>query len=70
MNLRKVLFKLQVAVNMKKDRRVKINQIQTWSENLGRMVTKYMIMENGIVLLETYKTEEAVKALADMLGGG
>ena len=55
---------------MKKDRRVKINQIQTWSENLGRMVTKYMIMENGIVLLETYKTEEAVKALADMLGGG
>lgn len=70
MNLRQVLFKLQLAVNQQKDRRVKINQIQTWSEKHGRMVTKYMIMENGIVLLETYRTEEAVKALADMLGGG
>ena len=70
MNLRQVLFKLQLAVNQQKDRRVKINQIQTWSEKHGRMVTKYMIMENNAVLLETYKTEEAVKALADMLGGG
>lgn len=63
------MFRLQTALNAK-GRRVKINQMQTWSEVQKRMVTKYMIMENNAVLLETYKTEEAVKALAEMLGGG
>ena len=64
------MFRLQTAINLQQDRRIKINQIQTWSEKMGRMVTKYLIMENGIVLLESYKTEEVVKALAEMLGGG
>ena len=63
------MFRLQTALNAK-GRRVKINQMQTWSEVQKWMVTKYMIMENNAVLLETYKTEEAVKALAEMLGGG
>ena len=70
MNLRRVLFKLQTAINTQQDRRIKVNQIQTWSEKLGRMVTKYMIVENGLVLLESYKTEEVVKLLVEMLGGG
>ena len=59
---------MQTAINLT-GRRVKINQIQTWSDKLERMVTKYMIIEDGAVILETYKTEEAVKCLVDMLGG-
>lgn len=69
MNIRKTMFKLQTALNMR-GRRVRINQIQSWSELRQRMVTKYVIIENGETVLATYQPAEAVKALADMLGGG
>jgi hypothetical protein len=69
MNVRKTMYKLQTALNLS-GRRVKINQIQIWSELRQRMVTKYVIIENGKTVLETFQTADAVKALVDMLGGG
>lgn len=68
MNLRNTMYKLQMALNMG-GRLVKINQFQTWIEEQKRMVTKFVIIENGETILETYKTVEVVKALSDMLGG-
>lgn len=62
------MYKLQMALNMG-GRLVKINQFQTWIEEQKRMVTKFVIIENGETILETYKTVEVVKALSDMLGG-
>ena len=62
------MYKLQIALNMG-GRLVKINQFQTWIEEQKRMVTKFVIIENGETILETYKTVEVVKALSDMLGG-
>lgn len=62
------MYKLQMALNMG-GRPVKINQFQTWIEEQKRMVTKFVIIENGETILETYKTVEVVKALSDMLGG-
>ena len=68
MNLRKTMYKLQTALNMS-GRRVKINQYQSWSDLQKRMVTKFVIIEDGETVLETYQTVEAVKTLANMLGG-
>lgn len=68
MNLRKTMYKLQTALNMS-GRRVKINQFQSWSDLQKRMVAKFVIIEDGETVLETYQTVEAVKTLADMLGG-
>ncbi len=62
------MYKLQMALNTR-GRPVKINQFQTWIEEQKRMVTKFVIIENGETILETYKTVEVVKALSDMLGG-
>ncbi len=68
MNLRRTMYKLQTALNMR-GRRVKINQFQSWSELQKRMVTKFVIIEDGETVLETYQTAEAVKTLAGLLGG-
>ena len=68
MNIRRTMYKLQTALNMR-GRRVKINQFQSWSDLQKRMVTKFVIIEDGDTILETYHTAEAVKALADLLGG-
>jgi hypothetical protein len=63
------MYKLQTALNMG-GRRVKINQFQSWAESQKRMVTKFVITENGKTILETFQTVEAVRTLADMLQGG
>ena len=44
MNVRRMMNKLVLAINLR-GRRVKINQVQKYSERCGRMVTKYMVME-------------------------
>ncbi len=69
MNLKRTIYKLQTALCCK-GRKVKINQLQSWSEKHERMVTKFVIIENGEIILSTYQAAEAVKMLANMLGGG
>ena len=74
MNLRRLMFKLQTAL-IRKGKPVKINQSQSYFQDTGRMVTKYMLKipnEDGgkdVTILETYKTAEVVQMLADMLNG-
>lgn len=62
------MYKLQTALNIG-GRPVRINQFQTWIADQKRMVTKFVVIENGETILETYKTADVVQALADMLGG-
>jgi hypothetical protein len=69
MNLRQTMFKLQTALN-RSGRRVKINQIQTWSEAKNKMTTKYVVSEDGDVIIASYQTAVVVKALADIYNGG
>lgn len=71
MNAKKLMYKLQTAL-CAKGVRVKINQRQSWSENAQRMITKYIIKEDGIreALFESYKPHEVVQFLAEMLNGG
>lgn len=71
MNAKKLMYKLQTAL-CAKGIRVKINQQQSWSENAQRMITKYIIKEDGIweALFESYKPHEVVQFLAEMLNGG
>ena len=69
MNLRQTMFKLQTALN-RSGRRVKINQIQSWSEAKNKMVTKYVVSEDGDVIIASYQTAVIVKALADIYNGG
>ena len=78
MNARRVMNKLVLAINLR-GRRVKINQVQKYSERCGRMVTKYMVMEERfqpktgkrryVSVLESGQAAEVVQALADMLNG-
>lgn len=68
MNLRRTIFKLQTAL-CQKGRMVKINQIQNWSDKAQRMVTKFVVIENGETVLSSYQAAEIVKGLAEMLGG-
>lgn len=56
-------------------RRIKINQFQHYSEELGRMVTKYVLVEErigakNVTILETYQMADVVKTLAALYGGG
>lgn len=82
MNMKRLMYKLQTALNMRGER-VKINQYQKWSDKAGRMVTKYMVTiekmnrKTGktqyVTVCESYQTADVVKALADLLnddGGG
>lgn len=76
MNARRMMNKLVLAINLR-GRRVKINQVQKYSERCGRMVTKYMVMEERfqpktgkrryVSVLESGQAAEVVQALADML---
>ena len=78
MNARRVMNKLVLAINLR-GRHVKINQVQKYSEQCGRMVTKYMVMEERfqpktgkrryVSVLESGQAAEVVQALADMLNG-
>jgi hypothetical protein len=63
------MYKLQTALNLS-GRRIKINQFQSWSELQKRMVTKYVITENGATIIESYHAAEAVQTLAELLQGG
>ena len=63
------MFKLQTALN-RSGRRVKINQIQSWSEAKNKMVTKYVVSEDGDVIFASYQTADIVKTLADIYNGG
>ena len=71
MNAKATMYKLQTAL-CAKGTRVKINQKQHWSENAGRMVTKYLVVLDGLydAVFESYRPHEIVQYLADMLNGG
>lgn len=73
-NLRALVSKLQTALTMR-GRYIFVNQNQYYSNNAGRMVTRYMLMEriNGkkpVKLFETYQLVDVVKYLAAQLQGG
>lgn len=69
MNIRQTMYKIQTALNLS-GRRIKINQFQSWSEQQKRMVTKYVITENGATIIESYHAAEVVQKLAELLQGG
>lgn len=69
MNIRQTMYKIQTALNLS-GRRIKINQFQSWSEQQKRMVTKYVITENGATIIESYHAAEVVQTLAELLQGG
>lgn len=76
MNARRMMNKLVLAINLR-GRRVKINQVQKYSERCGRMMTKYVLMEERlqpktgkrryVSVLESGQAVEVVQALAKML---
>ena len=77
MNLKRLAYKLQTAL-CQKGRYIRINQFQSYSEKVERMVTKYVLtekrtLENGkrknVTILETYQMADIVKTLAEMYGG-
>lgn len=67
MNLRSLAFKLQAAL-VARGRIIKIDQRQVWFEEAGRMITKYILREDGETLLESYRIVDVVKCLAEELG--
>lgn len=71
--LKSIVYKLQKAL-FQRGRYISINQTQFYSENMDKMLTKYTLKEKqgkeNVVLLETFKTVEIVKFLADLLNGG
>lgn len=71
MNLKRTMYKLQTAL-CQQGRYIAINQRQWYSEEAGRMITKYRLVENGErePLFEGYSTADVVKFLANELGGG
>ena len=73
-NLRRVAHRLQQAL-CAKGIRVKINQVQSYSEKAERMVNKYVIIQTekqmdgrnkNTTLLESYQLAEVVKLLAGL----
>ena len=72
-NLRRVAHRLQQAL-CTKGIRVKINQLQSYSEKAERMVNKYVIIQTeridgrnkNTTLLESYQLAEVVKLLAGL----
>lgn len=73
-NLKALVHKLQTALSAK-NRFIKINQFQNWSERKQRMVTKYVVCEKrfvdgkhkNVTIEETYQMVDVVKALAKLL---
>lgn len=77
MNLKQLTYKLQAALNQRGEH-YKVNQLQHYSERLGRMVTKYVLEKaetdetgNHIStrVLETYSMADVVKTLAKIYSG-
>lgn len=75
-SLRALAFKLQTAL-MCKGIKIKINQMQAYSEKMNRMVTKYVVYEyrpdekpKNVTLLETYQIADVVKLLASRYSDG
>lgn len=76
MNLKRLMYKLQTAL-LCRGIKVKINQYQLYSEQSGRMITKYVLTapkQHGDKikdekLLESYRLSEVVTKLAELLKG-
>ncbi|MBO7669725.1 MAG: hypothetical protein J6S60_03960 [Oscillospiraceae bacterium] len=68
-SLRALTSKLQLALAMR-GRRIGISTHRVWSDRAGRMVTKYMLREDGHTLLETWQLVDVVTYLAGQLDGG
>lgn len=67
MNLKSLAYKLQTAL-IQRGRVIRINQRQVWIPDPGRMVTKYILREDGDTLLETYRIVDVVRFMAEELG--
>lgn len=75
-NLRALAYKLQKAL-LANGVKIKINQMQAYSERMDRMVTKYVVYEyrpdekpKNVTLLETYQIADVVKLLAGLYSDG
>lgn len=75
-SLRALAYKLQTAL-MYKGIKIKINQMQAYSEKRDRMVTKYVVYEyrpdekpKNVTLLETHQIADVVKLLASRYSDG
>ena len=75
-NLRALAYKLQNAL-LANGVKIKINQMQAYSERMDRMVTKYVVYEyrpdekpKNVTLLETYQIADVVKLLAGLYSDG
>lgn len=75
-SLRALAYKLQTVL-MHKGIKIKINQMQAYSEKRDRMVTKYVVYEyrpdekpKNVTLLETYQIADVVKLLASRYSDG
>lgn len=75
-SLRALAYKLQTAL-MCKGIKIKINQMQAYSEKRDRMMTKYVVYEyrpdekpKNVTLLETYQIADVVKLLASRYSDG
>lgn len=77
MNIKRLAYKLQTAL-CQKGIYIKINQVQSYSEKYGRMVTKYVLQEiretldgkrRSVTIYESYQMADVVKKLADIYGG-
>lgn len=77
MNIRTTVYKLQKALLMQ-GRKIKINQIQAYSQKVGKMITKYIVIESreledgrtkNETLLETYSMVDIAKQLALLYRG-
>ena len=75
-SLRALAHKLQTAL-LYNGTKIKINQMQAYSEKRDRMVTKYVVYEyrpdekpKNVTLLETYQIADVVKLLASRYSDG
>lgn len=75
-NLRALAYKLQKAL-LANGVKIKINQMQAYSERMDRMVTKYVVYRyspdekpKNVTLLETYQIADVVKLLAGLYSDG
>lgn len=75
-NLRALAYKLQNAL-LANGVKIKINQMQAYSERMDRMVAKYVVYEyrpdekpKNVTLLETYQIADVVKLLAGLYSDG
>lgn len=69
MNLKQLMFKLQKAL-IHKGQNIQINQMQYYSETLGRNCSKYVIKENNETIFSSHKTIAVIEFLAEILKEG